>query len=284
MKNYRFYCIVSFGLSVLLFWACRDDDDNAIESEDLKVVIEAGGETAELTKGITINFLVDDTLKVTAEGGDLTGSSSLGDYCVVTKTDGILNVELSSDADNVYLITASDSGTDYLLITDTGIDDSYVYGYVNICNPAEHWNKYCDVKDTIDVDDEEVYSEIEDALIFKYIDFPSEFILEYQSTTFPKYGKLAAISTPDYGKTQDTIYGSFIEKLSDGDTLVVMKYDTVSTTYQFKGVAGNKYQAILIEDLTEEFQTLYPNQTINKVLNLNGIGCEEVSLSLVEGM
>ena len=281
MKNYTFYHILSFCLSILLFWSCNDDDD--IKQENLQVFVEAGGKTAELTNGATVNFLKTDTLILTVEGGIIAEGSALGDYIVSTSTTDNLHVGLSSKADNVYLVTASDYGRDKLLITDGGNDDNdtYILVSVNIYNPTMSWTMHNNTQDTIDVDSEEVSGEITEELIFKYINSPSKYILEYLNTEFPLYGLLSVIKT-DNSNVRDTTYGTFVEQISSGDTLVTMKYDTESYSFRYNETVGMGNYATLTQDLTEEYQNKYPNQSIRNVKDVTSIYHSEVSYELVE--
>lgn len=282
MKNYKFYSTLSLCLSILLFLGCNKDRD--IQTENLQVFIKAGGKTAELTNGGTVNFLKTDTLILTIKGGIIAEGSALGDYVVTTSTTDNLHVELSSGADNVYLITASDYGTDRLLITDGSNDVSgtYIRASVNIYNPTMSWTMQINPYDTIDVDNEEISGKIEEDLIFKYINSPSKYNLEYLNTEFPRYGLLSVINI-DSSNVRDTTYGTFVEQISTGDTLITMKYDTENYSFQYRKTVGKSNYATLTQDLTEEYQDKYPNQSVRKVLDVTNIQSSKASYELVEG-
>lgn len=249
-----------FFLGLILFViSCKDDSDEPMQVY-AKFSVCDFCDNILITNGEELPLVFDDTLTLIITGGVPVDNSSMGNYSIVSG-EGV-NIELSQEDENSYIITANEIGMSQIIVTDGSGSVSAIN--IGIVNEFENYyvsETYSDV----DVADETIKKNIEAELSDRSLFNNSKFILEYFKYNTPREGLLEVVSNKEQGD-KEYFTGSFKEKTVSGQVHIVMLYNGQTFDFEYKDdLSQSSRCAFLTEDLTRKYQEEYPDAVINGV-------------------
>jgi hypothetical protein len=250
MKKYlNIILLLSILFSLL---RCKDDNDETIDSVEKTIEIYC-------TYGDSTRQQVSDNETITLDLGDtlLISLTITGIESDSVSLSGTNNFEIEKSASLEYSFIATETGEGDIVIFSDDLSSNLLFNFFVEIPPFYYTLIIAEEPIlVIDSEDEDLKAEIQEELKQSYVpDINDRYVLNCTSID----GGILQIYAND--TITSTFSSSNILDLSD----IAMSYNNVIYYCTLEESEWGYYYRYMKQDLTEEFQTEYPSETINEV-------------------